>query len=83
MGWGGTPNFTQDSMDLKWVALYPGKSILPGAVTTMYTGSVVAGSQSGDEGISDARDYWTPETVPNAGNWTGLPGAPTDAYPAK
>ena len=83
MGWGGTPNFTQDSMDLSWVAIYPGKSILPSGVTNMYSGSVVAGSQPADKGISDARDYWTPETVPNAGNWTGLPGAPSDSYPVK
>ena len=83
MGWGGTPNFTQDSMDLSWVAIYPGKSVLPSGVTNMYSGSVVSGLQPKDEGISDARDYWTPETVPNAGDWTGLPGAPSDSYPVK
>ena len=82
-GWGGTPNFTRDSMDISWIAIYPGQSVLSSGVTTMNIGAPVAVSGTSDTALSNARDYWTPETVPNAGDWTGLPGAPSVTYPVK
>ena len=61
-------------------AVYPGQAVMPGSVTRMYAGTPTTVTAGADKvtGLTDARDLWTPETVPNAGNWS-----PAAAYPVK
>ncbi len=66
-GWGGTPNFTKDSFDVKWFAVYPNKSVLPG----------------GTQQMDSPRDVWEKETVSPVGWLNGTAGAPFDTYPTK
>ena len=68
LGWGGTPDFVKDYMDVNWVGIWSGQSIMPGNVSS----------------ISDSRDAYVPEFDISKGNpWINKMNKIYTTYPVK